>query len=179
MKIYHWNAGSMHWKRKREDIEALIFERDPDILVISEANLMKETSEEERYVQGYEMILPPTMTTLGYARVVMLIKEGINYKILDKCMNENISCIYIQLGFRGRKPLNVGGIYREQHLLKQPEVDTARPNLQLARWRLILAGWKAVAAQKYQLCDYRRHESGLWTVGQPRIPCKLGGDYEG
>ena len=123
MKLFHWNAGPKHWKRKLVDIELLILERDPDILVIMEANLMNETSEEERNIQGYEMILPLTMETLGYARVVMLIREGINYKVLDKCMDNRLACIYIQLGIPGRKSLNIGGIYREHHLLKQPDIE--------------------------------------------------------
>ena len=147
VKIYHWNAGPMYWNRKRDIIEALTLERQPDILVITEANLMCETSQEESHIQGYDMVLPLTMDTLGYSRVVMLVRQGINFKILDKCMDTGLASIYIQLGIPGRKSLNIGGIYREHHLLRQPNVETGRPNQQLARWNQVLVGWKAAAAR--------------------------------
>ena len=38
--IAHWNMGAKYWKKKIEDIEAVTLQYRPDILIISEANLL-------------------------------------------------------------------------------------------------------------------------------------------
>ena len=43
IKISLWNLGARHWQRKKEEIEAQIIERDPCLLFISEANVMKRS----------------------------------------------------------------------------------------------------------------------------------------
>ena len=147
VKILHWNTGSKFWKRKRETLEDLMLERDPDLLFVSEANMMQDLSEEQRHIGGYKTVLPNTMNVLGYARIVLLIKEDIDFKLLNQCMLQGTSSIWISLGMRGRKPLTIGGMYREQTLLRQgPDNNTDSPNMQLARWNRQLDGWKAAAA---------------------------------
>ena len=43
---------------------------------------------------------------------------------------------------RGNKKLIIGGIYREQHLLKQPLPNTSDdPRLQVDRWRRQVKEW--------------------------------------
>ena len=146
VKIYHWNLGARFWQRKREEIEVLLEEKDPDLLIISEANIMKETTDEQRQIAGYSLVLPNTMDQLGYARVALLIKEDIIFKTLNQFMIPGTSSIWVSMGVRGRKPLVVGGLYREHTLLRQGVLDTSNsPHLQLARWNAQLEGWKAAA----------------------------------
>ena len=147
VKIIHWNMGSRFWPRKLEEVVALIEEKDPDLLFISEANLMADLPPEQRTVRGYNLVLPNTMVQLGYTRIILLIKEDINYKLLTQFMNNSTASIWVSLGSRGRRPLTVGGLYREHSLLRKGEDnDTDSPNRQLARWNLQLEGWKAAIA---------------------------------
>ena len=148
LKITHWNLGAKFWLRKRIDIEALILEKDPDILFISEANLMEETPDEQRHIRGYKMVLSNTMEMRKYARIVLLIKEDIEFKLLPQFMFTGSASIWIQIGRPGRKPLRIGGMYREQSLLRQNEDPNKSddPKLQIVRWSQQVAGWKAAAA---------------------------------
>ena len=126
----------------------MIFEKDPDILFISEVNLMQEIPEEQRYIGGYKLVLPNSMESRGYARLILLIKEDINYKLLPQYMHMGFAAIWIQIGRQGRKPLKIAGIYREHTLLCQPGRGNVSndPNLQLDRWNQMLTGWIAAAA---------------------------------
>ena len=129
-------------------IEALIQDKNPDILFISEANMISTVTKEQRHIEGYKMVLPNTMESLGYARLVILVKMDIEFRVIGKFMGPSSACIWIQLGSRGRKPLKIGGFYRELSLLRQgtPNLSNS-PNLQLTCWNTMLEGWKAAAAR--------------------------------
>ena len=148
VSIVHWNTGNRFWQQKTEMIEALIQDKNPDILFISEANMMSTVTKEQRHIEGYKMVLPNTMESLGYARLVLLVKMDIEFKVIGKFMGPSSACIWIHQGSRGRKPLKIGGFYRELSLLRQgtPNLSNS-PNLQLARWNTMLEGWKAAAAR--------------------------------
>ena len=47
---------------------------NPDVLLISEANLQITTPVEESCIAGYSQILPKTLEKNGVARIVALIK---------------------------------------------------------------------------------------------------------
>ena len=151
LKISHWNLGARQWHRKIEDIEALIQDKDPDMLFISEANLMRETTPEERHINGYVQVLPNSMEARGYARIVLLVRENIEFKILENFMPLGSAAIWVSIGRPGRKPLRVGGYYREHTLLRQ-DADpnrTGDPQFQKARWDQLVGSWKTAAANDY------------------------------
>ena len=169
----HWNLGSTHWQRKLEKIEALILEKVPDLLFISEANLMADIPDNQRRIDGYRLVLPLTMDTMQYSRIVLLVREGLEVEVLTEHMSDKLACIFVKLGQRGRKPLIVGGIYREQHLLlpgaPRGTINlTDAPAQQQDRWRRQVQCWKA--ASKKGKCiivgdlnlDYTR-----WTDPEP------------
>ena len=66
VKIAHWNMGNKFWQNKRTEVEAVILEKTPDLLFISEANLMETVPEEKRFIEGYTMYLPLTMMKHKY-----------------------------------------------------------------------------------------------------------------
>ena len=91
-----------------------------------------------------------TMGTLGYARLILLVKEVIEVKILEEFMEKDISGIWVKLGQSGRKPLLVGSIYREQHLLlpgapRATKNTTGDMRKQQDRWWRAVRGWKEAA----------------------------------
>ena len=62
---------------------------------------------------------------------------------MDDCMAMNVPDIWVKVTARGKKPLVIGGIYREQHQLLQTIPNkTDDPKLQLDRWKVTLSGWK-------------------------------------
>ena len=44
-------------------LKRLTLDKSPDLLYITEANLMESTPEWQRQIPGYSLILPPTMQT--------------------------------------------------------------------------------------------------------------------
>ena len=45
-------------------------------------------------------------------RIVMLVREGIQYEVLTDYMDTIVASIWIKIGAKGRKPLALAGIYR-------------------------------------------------------------------
>ena len=88
------------------------------------------------------MISPNTELLLGYSRIVLLAREGVKLSIMDEYMGDEIPAIWVKLVTRGRKPLVIGGIYREFHLLLQPDPNnTDDKKLQIIRWNKTITGW--------------------------------------
>ena len=146
MKLSHWNAGNAWWENKQTEITALTQEWDPDLLFISEANLRETITQEERHIQGYYIIVPNTSVNIGYSRIILLVKEGVKISIMDECMDMNIPAIWVKIIACGRKPIVIGGLYREHHLLLQPQPNlTDDRNLQIVRWKKSINGWLKAA----------------------------------
>ena len=142
LTVVHWNLGARQWQRKIEEMEMLLMEKEPDLAFITEANLLEMVPDNCRNINGYSLILPKTMEYLKYSRIVLLVKNGVEIEVLNSCMEKDISAIWVKIGKVGRKPLVVGGVYREQHLLLQgnPNLSDAQ-DLQKDRWNRTLKGW--------------------------------------
>ena len=72
IKVVHWNMGARLWQNKLLDIMSLLEEKKPEILIVSEANLWRGLQPFEMEIEGYDLLLPPTMEKLGHARIAML-----------------------------------------------------------------------------------------------------------
>ena len=143
LKIVQWNLGSKRWENKLEDIKQLIEDFNPDIVSISEANLHCEVEDYKTVIPGYTAVLPNTMLVMGYCRIVMLVREDINFKLEIDYMDSVSASIWISLPRRGQKKIMVGAIYREQHLLRVGTPNnTDDPSEQERRWKNILEQWK-------------------------------------
>ena len=125
------------------EIQAVVNEVDPDLMFISEANLREGVDEVASHVDGYELVYPSTMSTQGYARIMLLVKEGVSFKKMENFMDENAASIWVKIVKKGGKPLHIGGIYRDHRLLLQEQPNlTGDPLLQRQRWSRIINGWK-------------------------------------
>ena len=126
--------------------------------------------QEQKDIDGYYLITPNTSISMGYSRIVLLVREGVRLNILDDYMDATIPAITVKLISRGRKPIIIGGIYREFHLLLQPTPNTSDDmKLQIIRWRRTVLDWKRAARNnkcivlgdinldymKWNLNDYR------------------------
>ena len=120
LKVVHWNAGGAWWESKLVEIQALILDTMPDLLFISEANLRADTPMELANIQGFYILKPNTELQLGYSRILLLVREGVKLSIMDECMDSMIPAIWVKVITKGRKPLIIGGLYREFHHLLLP-----------------------------------------------------------
>ena len=128
------------WQNKIEEIQLLVDDHNPDIAFITEANLWEGTNDHEILVEGYEIIKPKTTSGLGYSRVVALIREGFQTRVLNEYMEDDLSSIWLKIGGKGSKALIIGGMYREHTLLGYPlSVD---PQEQRSRWKRLLGQWR-------------------------------------
>ena len=55
-KILHWNIGSSLWDKKRVQIQLLTEEFRPDLVFISEANLLPSLPDYQAIIQNYTII---------------------------------------------------------------------------------------------------------------------------
>ena len=117
INLVHWNLGSRFWHNKKEDIQLLVDDLKPDFTLISEANLWETTEVHEAQIEGYDLIMSKSMSSLHHCRIIALVKTGLNYKIEDNLMSEDIASIWLKLGGKGRKSVFVGGVYREHTII--------------------------------------------------------------
>ena len=63
------------------------------------------------------------MEKAGYSRMVLLAREGMQVTLLPEFMEDDISVIWCRIGKRSRKPMHIGGVYREHKLPDQGEMS--------------------------------------------------------
>ena len=79
--VVHWNMGANFWQKKIEEIEAVILQYRPDIFIISESNLLVELKDYERDITGYTILLPLTTQLHMIARLVILVRDGLQVEV--------------------------------------------------------------------------------------------------
>ena len=144
----NWNMGGRNWDKKLLEIQMVIQEFDPDILVISEANMKLALPDELKTVNGYYMILPKTTQIQNHARLVMLVREEIEVKVMEHLMDQEVAAIWVRISARGRKSLILGAMYREHQFIWQNNDvmnESGSPQNQNRRWNLFVENWKRAA----------------------------------
>ena len=143
LKVMQWNLGNRNWENKQTDVQALVNEFSPDICFITEANMNNDIQEHFKVIQGYNMIFPLTRDNpeLLYSRIIGLVKQDINVKVLTDHMSQDISSIWLKLIKKGPKKSIIGGTYREHRYLHQNDDSSAAPAAQVARWNKTVAQW--------------------------------------
>ena len=121
VSVIHWNMGSSFWKHKLVEIKSIISEKNPDILIISEANIFKNDNDYELHIPDYHIILPNTMELVGNCRLALLVKEGINVQILEQFMEPHVSSVWLKISEKGHRKNTPG-----RHLSGAPVDKTAR-----------------------------------------------------
>ena len=81
INVMHWNLGPRYWEKKRDEIQLLVDQHSPDYLYISEANLFQDTPEHQTLIEGYKLVTAKTMSKLKFSRIVLLVKEGMNFTV--------------------------------------------------------------------------------------------------
>ena len=143
IKLVNWNLGPRKWVNKTEDIEHMTLDFKPDMAIISEANLGHSTQDYEALIPGYKMIVTKDYSLGLCSRLVVLIRESIDFTVLEKVMQPDIASIWIKLSGRGVKTVIIGAVYREHHLLDRVN-DTSLESQQTFRWNKFIAQWNSL-----------------------------------
>ena len=144
--IIHWNMGAKIWTRKMLEIEAIILQYTPDIYIISEANLPRSLSEDERRIAGYNILTPPIPDNHNLYRLVVLVKDGMDVKVINELSDENLSALWLKTGTRGRRPMIIGAMYREFRYIHQKiQTESGTDREQMQRWNQMIEKWKIAA----------------------------------
>ena len=117
LHLIHWNAGARLWHNKLITIEALLVEKQPDICIITEANLWVDNLEEEHLIPGYKLVLPNTMDHLLHARIILLVKNNLNVHVMRDHMESDTATIWFKIGDTKKTPTGV----KQHHIRHQPE----------------------------------------------------------
>ena len=156
LKIIQWNGGSRLWENKVTELESLVMELKPDICIITEANLWSGVEDCDSEIPGYYKILPNTITSLLYARIVCLVRDDLNVHMMKEHMSPDTATVWLRVG-SGRNAIVIGGIYNEFTQLGVEGQLSAREKLlkQEARWKKIVTVWKrlGLANRCYVLGD--------------------------
>ena len=64
-------------------------------------------------VPGYDILIPRTWSTHGYARVVTYVKKTLQYDQVQDLQSVDVESIWIRAGFRNCKKLYICHAYRE------------------------------------------------------------------
>ena len=104
--------------------------------MISEVNIFCEDHDYEINIQGYTIIQPKSIIFLGYSRIAVLVREGVQVETMDQLMDDEIASVWLKVSGRGLKTLHIGAVYRQHKLLRQDLPNmSGEPALQNARWR--------------------------------------------
>ena len=131
LKILHWNGGARRWENKRLEIENLIMEESPDLCYISESNLWEDIDPADIDIFGYKTLFPNTMTSLKHVRLLLLIKDYLNYEEIKINDNKEAAMVWIRVGDSKKKSVLVGGIYRQHQLLGQADRNLTSQTINL------------------------------------------------
>ena len=95
-------------------------------------------------INGYDVIFSKTLqnNSLRYSRVVVYKHESIVAKVRADLMDDSVSSIWLELGFKHQRKILLGNIYREWQLLRQADNTSNSSASQLERWRTFISQWE-------------------------------------
>ena len=146
-KVIHWNAGSKLWENKLDIIENLLSDKKPDLCFISEANLWSHVPNYQTVIPDHHLILPSTMKSLNHARLVLIVRDGVNIHILKEHMDPDIAAIWVKIASTKKRSVVVGGVYREHLQLGTEDTNLTfmeKLTRQEIRWKKIVNRWNLI-----------------------------------
>ena len=108
---------SRQWHKKVDDVISMVQDYNPDVAAISEANMRAEVDQHMNFIPGYNISTVKDFMEEGVSRLVVLTREGLNFKLLSEKMEAGIASIWLSFVRKGKKPFIVGAIYREHKIL--------------------------------------------------------------
>ena len=117
---------------KMNEIKMLIKSEKPHILGITEAELWRSHhSLDTLRVPGYDLLVPKSWEVLGKARVVVYIKNTLQYDKIDNLEHEDTQTVWFRAGFRNMKKVYFSVQYREHTNTLGNSLGAQKRNLEL------------------------------------------------
>ena len=138
----YWNKGPSHLINKQLDIDSIIANYRPDILVIGEANFKRGQDVYEARHEGYTLHLGPGLDSLGVSRVAVYTKEGHMVKRRKDLEGGNVCTLWLQVGLPNRPATLYTFGYRQWQLPNQDSNISSTVASQLERRIVILEQWE-------------------------------------
>ena len=109
----HLNIRSL--KNKVYEIKNIIKEQNPHILGLSECELRKDHNFDIKKlkVPGYNLLLPKSWDTAGFARVAVYVKKSLHYTQIHELEDEVVQSVWLRGGFKNSKQIYFCHAYRE------------------------------------------------------------------
>ena len=134
LNIIQWNWESKVWDKKKEELERVIHQFQPDISLVTEANRNLGRNDYGNSINGYNIHLPE----------VLLAREGINMEIRKDVMEAEVAAVWFRVEIKGRKLMTVGTFYWKFRYLNDENETTHNDESQLQRFmKFIDSGKKA------------------------------------
>ena len=110
LKVLQFNIRSLKNKQ-------IIQEKSPHMLGCSECELVNSYHNDQLNslkIPGYQLLLPKSWESHGYARVVVYIKKSLKFERMDVLEDDHLQTIWIKCGFVNSKKGYFCHGYREQ-----------------------------------------------------------------
>ena len=131
IKNMHLNIRSL--KNKVFEIKHIIKEHSPHILGLSECELRKVDGyfdENELKVPGYSILFPNSWNSLGFARVLVYVKDTLDYVQVKELEDDLAQSVWLKGSFRGSKGILFCHLYREHTSTSGNSLRTQRSSLE-------------------------------------------------
>ena len=105
IKLIAWNKGSIQLISKIGEINEIIKEKKPDVLIVNELQLDNNDDYNITNIQRYNFECDSLITTNGITRTGLWIKDIFNYSRLKKQECEGESIVGVKIGFPKKKEI--------------------------------------------------------------------------
>ena len=133
----HLNIRSLN--NKLNEVKNLIKQHRPHIFGLSECELRKTSAtfdEKKLKIPGYKILFPKSWLVEGYARVVVYVRESLEFEHLHDLEDEQVQSVWLRGGYRNGKKIIFCHGYREHTNSLGNSLNSQRTNLScfLAQW---------------------------------------------
>ena len=139
--IYNAHLNIRSLNNKMCEVKNLVKEHSPNILGLSECELRKvnnQYDETKLKIPGYKALFPKSWTTDGFARVIVYVKNSLEYEQLHDLEDGQVQSVWLKGGFKNGKKIFFCHGYREHTSCLGNSLSAQRSNLEL-----FLSQWEA------------------------------------
>ena len=141
--IYNAHLNIRSLNNKINEVKNLIKQHKPNILGLSECELRKVDNiydEKKLKIPGYALLFPKSWSSQGFARVVVYVKDSLEYEQLHDLENEQVQSVWLRGGYKNGKKIYFCHGYREHTNSLGGSLSSQRSSLEM-----FLAQWEAAA----------------------------------
>lgn len=150
IKIIQWNKGSSKLYKRIPNIDTILLDHSPQILIINEANVNNEELKHIHF-NSYNIETDNLIRDNIQARTIMLIHTDIAYERCKSLEKEGLSTIWIKAGYRQQKKILINGHYRQWRRTDDKNGSSHHLSEQRIRLKNLLEPWTNLATSNLEL----------------------------